>query len=50
MVLQGLTGRKTGNLKEVGLGWINRDSEDQDFGWKKISDGGEQKTWKEVWD
>ena len=31
-----LLGRKTGNLKEVGLGWINGGSKDQDFGWGKI--------------
>jgi len=35
MVRQGLSGRKTGNLKEVGLGWINVGSKDQDFGWGK---------------
>ena len=31
-----LLGRKAGNLKEVGLGWINGGSKDQDFGWGKI--------------
>ena len=40
--LQGLSGRKAGNLKEVGLGWINRGRKDQGFGWGKIRDGGEQ--------
>jgi len=33
---QGLSGRKTGNLKEVSLGWINGGRKDQDFGWGKI--------------
>ena len=41
-VLQGLSERKTGNLKEVGLGWISGGRKDQDFGWEKIRDGGEQ--------
>ena len=36
MVLQGLSGRTTGNLKEVGLGSINGGRKDQDFGWGKI--------------
>ena len=40
--LQGLSGRKAGNLKEVGFGWISRGREDHGFGWGKIRDGGEQ--------
>ena len=40
--LQGLSGRKAGNLKEVGLGWINGGRKDHGFGWGKIRDGGEQ--------
>ena len=36
MVLQGFSGRKTGNLKEADLGWINGGSKDQDFRWGKI--------------
>ena len=40
--LQGLSGRKAGNLMEVGLGWINGGSKDQDFGWGKIRYGDEQ--------
>ena len=40
--LQGLSGRKAGNLKEVGLGWINGGIKDQGFGWGKIRGGGEQ--------
>ena len=35
-ILQGLSGRTAGNLKEVGLGWINRGRKDQGFGWGKI--------------
>ena len=35
IVLQGLSGRKTGNL-EVGLGWTNGGRKDQDFGGGKI--------------
>ena len=31
--LQGLSGRKEGNLKEVGLGCINGGRKDQGFGW-----------------
>ena len=34
--------RKAGNLKEVGLGWINGGRKDHGFGWGKIRDGGEQ--------
>ena len=30
--LQGLSGRKAGNLKEVGLGWINVGRKDRGFG------------------
>ena len=40
--LQGLSGRKGGNLKEVGLGWINGGRKDRGFGWGKMRDGGEQ--------
>ena len=36
VILQGLSGRKTENLKEVGSGLINRGSKDQDFGRGKI--------------
>ncbi len=39
--LQGLSGRKAGNLKEVGLGWINGGRKDRGFGWGVIG-GGEQ--------
>ena len=39
--LQGLTGRKAGNLKEVDLGWINGGRKGRGFGWGKIG-GGEQ--------
>ena len=39
--LQRLSGRKAGNLKEVGLGWINGGRKDQGFGWEKIRYGGE---------
>ena len=42
VTLQELSGRKAGNLKEVGLGWINRDRKDCGFGWGKIRGGGEQ--------
>ena len=38
---QGLSGRKAGNLKEVGLGWINGGRKDRGFGWGMIG-GGEQ--------
>ena len=39
-----LLGKKAGNLKEVGLGWINRGRKDRGFGWGMvvIRDGGEQ--------
>ena len=37
-----LLGRKAGNLKEVCLGWIDRDRKDCGFGWGKIRGGGEQ--------
>ena len=40
--LQGLSGRKAGNLKEVGLGWINGGRKDRGFGWGIIRGGGEQ--------
>ena len=36
------SGRKAGNLKEVGLGWISGDRKDRGFGWGMIRDGGEQ--------
>ena len=39
---QGLSGRKAGNLKEVGLGWINEGRTDRGFGWGKIRDGDER--------
>ena len=42
LTLQGLSGRKAGNLKEVGLGWINGGRKDHGFGLGKIRDGGEQ--------
>ena len=51
--LQGLSGRKTRNLKEVGLGWINGRRKDHGFGWGKIGHGVEQlffKTWRKEWD
>ena len=37
-----LSGRKAGNLKEVGLGWINGGRKDRGFGWGTIRGGGEQ--------
>ena len=37
-----LSGRKAGNLKEVGLGWINGGRKDHGFGLGKIRGGGEQ--------
>ena len=40
--LQGLLGRKAGNLKEVGLGWIYGGRKDLGFGWGTIRGGGEQ--------
>ena len=39
---QGLSRRKAGNLKEMGLGWIDGGRKDHDFGWGKIKDGGKQ--------
>ena len=39
---QGLSRRKAGNLKEVGLGWVRVGRKDRGFGWGKIRDGGEQ--------
>ena len=36
MVLQGLSGRKAGNLKKVDLGWINVGRKDRGFGWGKM--------------
>ena len=39
---QGRSGRKAGNLKEVGLGWIYRGKKDRGFGWGKIRGGGER--------
>ena len=50
LTLQELSGRKVGNLKEVGLGWINWGRKDRGFGWGKIRGGGEQlflKIWRE---
>ena len=40
--LQGLSGRKAGNLKEVGLGWINGGKKDRGFGWGMIRGCGEE--------
>ena len=40
--LQGLSGRKAGNLKEVGLGWINGGRKNSYFERGKIRGGGEQ--------
>ena len=40
--LQGLSRRKAGNLKEVGLGRINGSRKDQGFRWAKMLDGSEQ--------
>ena len=40
--LQGLSGRKAGNLKEGGLGWIHGGRKDRGFGWGKIRGGAEQ--------
>ena len=40
--LQGLSGRKAGNLKEVGLGWIGGGRKDRGFGWGMIRGGVEQ--------
>ena len=40
--LQGISGRNAGNLKEVGLGWINGGRKDRGFGWGMIRGGGEQ--------
>ena len=37
-----LSGRKAGNLKLVGLGWINGGRKDHGFVWWKIRDGGDQ--------
>ena len=37
-----LLGRKAGNLKEVGLGWINGGRKDRGFGWGTRRSGGEQ--------
>ena len=39
---QELSGRKVGDLKEVGLGWISGGRKDRGFGLGKIRDGGEQ--------
>ena len=41
MDIQGLSGRKAGNLKDVGLGWINGGRKDRGFGWGKIRGDGE---------
>ena len=41
-ILQGLSGRKAGNLTEVGLGWINGGRKDRGFGWGTTRGGGEQ--------
>ena len=42
MDIQGLSGRKEGNLKEVGLGWIKEGRKDRGFGWETTRIGGEQ--------
>ena len=39
---QGISGRKAGIMKEVGLGWINGGRKGRGFGWGKIRDGCEQ--------
>ena len=39
---QGLSVRNAGDLKEVGLGWINGGRKDHGFGWGKIRGGAEQ--------
>ena len=41
-----LSRRKAGNLKEVGLGWINGGRKDRGFGWGTIIGGGEQLFWR----
>ncbi len=46
MTLEGLSGRKAENLKEVGLGWINGGRKDRGFGWGMIRGGGEQLFWR----
>ena len=38
---QGVSGRKAGNLKKVGLGWINGGRKNSGFGCGKMRDGGE---------
>ena len=40
--LQGLSGRKAGNFKEVSLGWINGGRKDRGFGWRMIRGCGKQ--------
>ena len=40
--LQGLSGRKAGNLKKLGLGWIIGGRKDRGFGWGMITGGREQ--------
>ena len=40
--LQGLSGRKAGNLEELGLGWINESRKDRGFRLGKIRGGDEQ--------
>ena len=42
LIRQGHSGKKAGNLKEVGLGWISGGGKDRGFGWGKIRDGAEQ--------
>ena len=42
LIRQGLSERKAGNLKEVGLERISGGRKDHGFGWGKIRDGGEQ--------
>ena len=37
--LKGLSGGKAGDLKEVGLGWIDGGIKDRGFGWRMIRGG-----------
>ena len=46
--LQGLSGWKAGNLKEVGLEWIIGGRKDRGFGWGMIRGG--VCTWREEWE
>ena len=42
MDITGISGRKAGNLKKVGLAWIIGGRKDRGFGWGMIRGGGEQ--------